>query len=135
MDKWRVYLGGFAEAFTLYIFNNLKRDAYMTAYYVRNYTITNRPEVEKLDHEAGIEVIKKYGGKLLAASPVKALYDEAKQHLHIIEFKSVEEAEKYHNSLECREFIKVWKSITDGWCAIVPDVAGTELFVKEKGLF
>lgn len=100
---------------------------------MHHYTIKDRKAVESLEN-LGDENIKNYGGEILIASPMKAHHGSAEQHMMVIKFSSVTAAEKFRNSDGHKEFMKTWSKATNGWDAIVPDVAGTEQFVQENGL-
>ena len=90
----------------------------MKGYLVANYTIHD-PNTYQKYVEAVMPVIAKYGGKLIVGDfELKKLEGIPMQGVVIVEFESVEAAERFYNSPGYTENKNLRLSSTKGWVAI-----------------
>ena len=93
----------------------------MRGYLVANYTINN-PKTYQKYVEAVMPVIAKYGGKLIIGDfELKKLEGSPNQGIVVVEFESVEAAERFYNSPEYSENKHFRLSSTEGWVVIVKE--------------
>lgn len=91
----------------------------MPGYVVANYTIHD-PETYEKYPPAVISTIQQYGGKLLVADRDAKAKGSPHQMLVIIEFASVEAAQRWQTSPEYTAIKHYREESTEGWGAIVP---------------
>jgi uncharacterized protein (DUF1330 family) len=90
----------------------------MSGYIITNYTIHN-PEVYEKYPPAVVPTIFQYGGKVLVADyEANSLEGSPQNVIVVLEFESVEAAQRWYNSPEYREIIHLRTSSTEGWALI-----------------
>ncbi len=90
----------------------------MKGYLIANYTIHD-PNTYQKYVETVMPVIAKYGGKLIVGDfELKKLEGSPMQGVVMVEFESVDAAERFYNSPEYMEKKNLRLSSTKGWVAI-----------------
>ncbi len=93
----------------------------MRGYLIANYTI-NDPATYQKYVEAVMPVIAKYGGKLIIGDfELKKIEGNPKQGVVVVEFESIEAAERFYNSSEYTENKHFRLSSTEGWVVIAKE--------------
>jgi uncharacterized protein (DUF1330 family) len=99
----------------------------MPGYVITNYTINDPETFEKYPPAVG-PTLAQYGGKLLVADQgVRAVEGSPKPVIVVIEFESVEAAQRWYDSAENTAVKGLRTSATEGWLAIANE------FVKPEG--
>ena len=97
----------------------------MPGYVIANYTIHNREEYDKYPPAVG-PTISQYGGRLLVVDrEVKALEGEPGQVIVVLEFESVEAAQRWYDSPEYSAIKHLRTSTSDGWLVITKEFVMT----------
>lgn len=92
----------------------------MPAYVIANYTITNPEKYAEYPPAAG-PTLAQYGGKLLVAgSESKVIEGNPLPSIVVIEFESVEAAQRWYDSPEYSKVKHLRTSTSEGWGLIVP---------------
>ena len=91
----------------------------MPAYGIANYTIHN-PEIFEKYPPAAVPTIQQYGGKVLVADFDAQAKGSPHQVSVVIEFSSVEAAQRWYESPEYSAIKHYREESTEGWVAIVP---------------
>ena len=90
----------------------------MPGYVIANYTINDSEAFAKYPPAVG-QTIAQYGGRLLVADrDVRAVEGSAQPVIVVIEFESVEAAQRWYDSPENTAVKGLRTSTTDGWLAI-----------------
>jgi uncharacterized protein (DUF1330 family) len=90
----------------------------MPGYVVANYTIIDSDAFEKYPPAVG-PTLAQYGGKLLVADrDVRAVEGSPQPVIVVIEFESVEAAQRWYDSPQNTAVKGLRTSTTDGWLAI-----------------
>jgi len=90
----------------------------MPGYVIANYTINDSEAFAKYPPAVG-PTIAQYGGRLLVADrDVRAVEGSAQPVIVVIEFESVEAAQRWYDSPENTAVKGLRTSTTDGWLAI-----------------
>lgn len=90
----------------------------MPGYVIANYTINDPEAFEKYPPAVG-PTIAQYGGRILVADrEVKATEGSPKPVIVVVEFDSVEAAQRWYDSPENRAVMGLRTSTTEGWLAI-----------------
>ena len=90
----------------------------MPGYVIANYTINNPEEFEKYPPAVG-PTLTQYGGRLLVADrEVKAVEGSPQSVIVVVEFDSIEAAQRWYDSPENSAVKGLRTSTTDGWLAI-----------------
>jgi uncharacterized protein (DUF1330 family) len=90
----------------------------MPGYVIANYTIHDTEAFEKYP-PAVRPTLAQYGGKLLVADrKVKAVEGSPQSVIVVVEFESVEAAQRWYDSPENTAVKGLRTSTTDGWLAI-----------------
>ncbi len=93
----------------------------MAGYVIANYTINDSEAFEKYPPAVG-PTIARYGGKLLVADrSVRAIEGSPKPVIVVIEFESVEAAQRWYDSPENTAVKGLRTSTTEGWLAIADE--------------
>lgn len=93
----------------------------MKGYLIANYTVHD-PETYQKYVQAVMPVIPKYGGKFIVGDPSsKVLEGQPDQMLVVVEFESIEAAERFYNSPEYSENKHFRLSSAEGWVAIAKE--------------
>ncbi len=92
----------------------------MPGYFIANYTVTDPEKFEEYPPAAG-PTVAQYGGKLLvASSDSKVLEGNPLSSTVVIEFDSVEAAQRWYDSPEYTKVKHLRTSVTEGWVLIAP---------------
>ena len=90
----------------------------MSGYVIANYTVHNQQEYDKYPPVVG-PTIAQYGGKILIIDrDVNALEGEARRVIVVLEFESVEAAQRWYDSPEYSAIKGLRTSASDGWLVI-----------------
>ena len=90
----------------------------MPGYVIANYRINDSEAFEKYPPAVG-PTLAQYGGKLLVADrAVKGVEGSPQSVIVVIEFESVEAAQRWYDSPENKAVKGLRTSTTDGWLAI-----------------
>ena len=93
----------------------------MPGYVIANYTINDSEAFEKYPPAVG-PTLARYGGKLLVADrSVRAIEGSPKPVIVVIEFESVEAAQRWYDSPENTAVKSLRTSTTEGWLAIADE--------------
>ena len=90
----------------------------MPGYVIGNYDIRNNEEYMRYPPAVG-PTIQKYGGKMLVADrEFNAVEGTPGAAMVVIEFESVEAAQRWYDSPENKEVMHLRTSTTEGWVLI-----------------
>ncbi len=93
----------------------------MKGYLTANYTIHD-PEAYQKYVQAVMPAISQYGGRLIIGDPSsKVLEGQPNQMIVVVEFESVDAAERFYNSPEYTEAKRLRISAAKGWVAITKE--------------
>lgn len=91
----------------------------MPGYVIANYTIHDPEKYEKYP-SAVVPTIQEYGGKLLVADSDAKAKGCPHQVLVVIEFESVEAAQRWYESPEYAAIKHYREEASEGWGGIMP---------------
>jgi len=94
----------------------------MRGYIIANYTINDPTTYQKYVEAVTPAFIAKYGGKIIIGDfEMKKLEGSPNQGIVVVEFESMEAAERFYNSTEYSENKHFRLSSTEGWVAIAKE--------------
>ena len=92
----------------------------MPGYVIANYTVTDPEKYAEYPPAVGPSLAQ-YGGKPIVASPnSKVLEGDPLSATVVIEFESVEAAQRWYDSPEYNKIKHLRTSVTEGWLLIAP---------------
>ena len=94
----------------------------MAAYVVVNLDVTD-PDTFETYRSRAVPLVMSRGGKYLAVDfEPKDLDGKSRQGVALLEFPSVEEANRFYYSPEYQEIVGLRLSSTEGWLRVVPQL-------------
>ncbi len=91
----------------------------MSGYVIANYTIHDQEKYEKYP-PAVMPTIQQYGGKMLVVERDAKAKGSPHQVLIVIEFESVQAAQRWYESPEYAAIKHYREEASDGWVVLVP---------------
>jgi len=90
----------------------------MPGYIIANYTIHDKETYQKYPPAVG-PTIQQYGGRVLVADyEAKTVEGSPQQVIVVVEFESVEVAQRWYDSSEYRSIKHLRTESTEGWAVI-----------------